>query len=51
MRCDECTGPTNEDCILCSYSVAVILSPITTFCECLMGYFPAPGTGECHSRS
>ena len=49
LRCDECTGPTYRDCVTCSLSSAVFLNPITNYCECQIGYFPDPSTGECFS--
>ena len=51
MRCDKCEGPRNSDCVTCSLALGVLLSTVTTYCECEFGYFPDPDTGECFRKS
>ena len=48
-RCGECTGPSNTQCVICSSSSLVILSSVTGYCECQIGYFSDYITGACKS--
>ena len=46
-RCEDCNGPSNMHCLTCSPTQTVVLNPLTRHCECLIGYYAKPNSGDC----
>ena len=47
MRCSKCTGPYNTQCLTCASNLSVLLSPYTGYCECKIGFYALPASGDC----